>query len=409
MAAARRLLFLLPFAPRLDATHGGGKALAQLLSRLATRHRLALAYLRGADEPPLDERLRARCDLVEEVKRPWTGNSIAQRWIRRGRLVLSVVRRKPMWATDWSSPVYAARVRDLVRQWQPDIIQIEFHIMGQYVSALNACQAPRVLTELEPGERAAPYLVSSNSIARLLNHFDRQAWSWFERTVVRQVQAVVVFTENDREAIQRVAPGTCMVRIPLGTEIPEKPLDPIGSLPPSLLFFGSFIHPPNVDAALRLVRTIFPPVQARFPNLELYIVGDQPPPELSRMANANIVVTGRVPDLTSYLNRASVFVAPLRLGGGMRVKVLETLAGGKAIVTSRLAVEGLDLVNGEQIYLAESDVEFCEAITKLLTSPERRVLLANRARAWACSNLSWNQSVAEYEALYSRLLEGSPL
>ncbi len=406
MGTGRRLLFLLPFAPRLDATHGGGKALAQLLIRLATRHSLALVYLRGVGEPPLDERLREQCELVEEVERPWTGTSLTQRWIRRGRLIMSFVGSKPMWVTDWTSQAYAARVHNLVKKWPPDILHIEYHIMGQYLSALGVCSAPRVLTEHEPGERAAPYIISSNRAVRLLNHYDRQAWRRFERAVIRKVQAVVVFTESDKEAIEKLAPGILVVRIPLGTAIPEKPLDAIGSLPPSLLFFGNFIHPPNVDAALRMARTIFPAIQSRFPDLELYIVGDRPPLELRRMASAKIVVTGQVPDLTPYLSRASLVVAPLRLGGGMRVKILEALAAGKAIVASPLAVEGLDVVNGEHLWLADSDAEVGEAIIQLLADPERRVSLANRARAWACANLGWDKSVAEYEALYSRLKEG---
>jgi glycosyltransferase involved in cell wall biosynthesis len=102
-----------------------------------------------------------------------------------------------------------------------------------------------------------------------------------------------------------------------------------------------------------------------------------------------------------------VFIAPLRLGGGMRVKILEALAAGKAVVTSPLAVEGLDLVHGEGVYLADSDAEFCQAITELLASPEQRASLAHRARAWACAHLGWDKSIAQYEALYSRLIDSS--
>src|SRR5215213_7329277 len=88
----RRLLFLLPCAPRLDAAHGGGRAIAQLLTRLAARHDLAVLYLRAADEPPIDERLRARCALVEEVLRPVAGGSFAAHWRRHARLVGPLLR-----------------------------------------------------------------------------------------------------------------------------------------------------------------------------------------------------------------------------------------------------------------------------------------------------------------------------
>lgn len=89
----------------------------------------------------------------------------------------------------------------------------------------------------------------------------------------------------------------------------------------------------------------------------------------------------------------------------MRVKVLEALAAGKAIVATPRAVEGLSVVHGEQLYLAETDDGFARAIVELLDSPERRLRLASRARAWACAHLGWDPSVAKYESLYSRLID----
>src|SRR5439155_9300616 len=201
------------------------------------------------------------------------------------------------------------------------------------------------------------------------------------------------------------APHTPIVRIPLGMALPEHPLNPLGHSPPSLLFVGNFGHPPNADAAVRLISAIFPRVQARFPELVLHIVGEQPAPRVRQMANANVIVTGRVPDVTPYLDRAALVVVPLRLGGGMRVKVLEALAAGKAVVASPLAIEGLNLVDGEQLILAESDPQFHDAIVQLLTDPEKRASLAARARTWACANLGWEKSIVAYEALYERLIQ----
>jgi glycosyltransferase involved in cell wall biosynthesis len=320
-------------------------------------------------------------------------------------MVLSLIWHKPMWVTDWTSHTYAAAVESAAKSWQPDVVHVAYHVMGQYLSALDDSKAPLVLTEHEPGSRAAPFITASNSIARLLNRFDRNAWLRYESDVIRQVQAVVVFTENDRRAIESLAPGASIVRIPLGTELLARPLDPLGSIPRNLLFFGNFTHPPNVDAAMRTIRKIFTPLQTRFPDLELNVVGDKPPAELTRLANGKIRVTGCVPDLLPYINRASIFIAPLRVGGGMRLKVLETLAAGKAVVASSLAVEGLDVVNGETLWLAESDAEFCQAVSYLLAHPEKRVAMAKQAREWACVNVTWDKSIDEYDALHARLIK----
>src|SRR2546422_10461962 len=105
------------------------------------------------------------------------------------------------------------------------------------------------------------------------------------------------------------------------------------------------------------------------------------------MATANVIVTGPVPDVTPYLDRTAIVVVPLRLGGGMRVKVLEALAAGKAMIASPLAVEGLAVVDGEHAVLAETDQQFCDAIVQLLADPARRAALAGSARAWACAHL----------------------
>jgi glycosyltransferase involved in cell wall biosynthesis len=303
---------------------------------------------------------------------------------------------------------YRARLRTLARTWQPDIVQVEYHVMGQYLPALDACPAPRILTEYEPGVKAARDLLDAQQGFAWLPHWLAfLAWERFERVIISQVQAVVAFTERDREALAPVARHTPLVRIPLGMDIPERPLDPLGDLPLSLLFVGNFRHPPNTDAAMRLMSAIFPRVQAHFPALSLHIVGDQPTPQMRQMAKGNVVVTGRVPDVIPYLDRAALVVVPLRLGGGMRVKVLEALAAGKAVIASPLAVEGLDLVDNEHVLLAKTDQQFGDAIVQLLAHPERRTSLATRARAWADTHLRWERSIALYERLYEETIARS--
>ena len=398
-----RLLFLLPFAPRLDATHGGGRVTAQLLAQLAIRHPIALLYLRAATEPSLDDVLRQRCEVVEEIVRSDVGFSFT-RWSSR---VIALLRGRPLWAAVTAVPSFEVRVRAIAHTWQPDIVQIESHVMGQYISALDGCMAPRVLTEHEPGAKAARDLwKSSQGLKKARYWLAALAWERFERSVIRQVQAVVVFTESDRRALTPIAPeGMPVKRIPVGTVIPERPLDPIGRRPESLLFIGNFVHPPNADAALRLITAIFPSLQSRFPDLALHIVGDQPTRQMRRVANDKIIVTGQVPDVTPYLDAAAIVVVPLRLGGGMRVKVLEALSAGKAVIASPLAIAGLDVKAGEQVMVADTDQQFVDTIADLLADQDKRGSLASRARTWACANLAWERSVAAYEELYDKLVE----
>jgi glycosyltransferase involved in cell wall biosynthesis len=394
------LLFLAPFPPRLDAFHGGSRSIAQLLANLANRHRIALLYLRAPVDPPLDPVLQKRCEVAEEVIRPNPGISFAEGTSR----IRSLLQGMPVWAAACSVAECGARVRSLAGKWKPQIVQIEYHVMAQYLSALADCPAPRILIEHEPGTSAAREAWrSGRGISRAMRYVDWLAWRRFEKSVAGQVQAVVVFTARDRESLAPIVGEKPIVRIPLATTLPERPLDPTGGEPPSMLFVGNFIHPPNVDAAMRLVDAIFPQVQARVLGAVLRIVGDKPPARLAGSAKPSVIVTGRVPDVTPYLDRAAVVVIPVRMGGGMRVKVLEALAAGKAMVASRLAAEGLDVVHGRQILFAESDREFADATVELLLDVERRASLAAGARAWALENLGWERVIRAYENLYDSL------
>ena len=401
--APLRLLFLVPFAPRLDAAHGGARAIAQLIMEMAQRHRIALCYLRGGDEPGVCDQLQAACEVVEEVRLPDEDEAGRQAWRKRLHVWGQVIAGKPLWGIGRSSGAYKQRVRALLDSWQPDMVQIEYHIMGQYLPALEGHSAARLLVQHEPGYDAAQESLRVHR-GRLMPYLNWLAWQRFDRWVIRRVQAVVVFTERDRRTVAGLGLPTRLVRIPLGARLPHNPLDPAGSEPLSLIFAGNFLHGPNVEAALRLADEIFPRVVARFPGARLYIVGSDPPAALLRRASDNVMVTGYVQDVTPYLDRAALVVVPLSLGGGMRVKVLEALAFGKAVVATRLATEGLALTNGEHVALAETDAEFETAITELLLSSQQRAAMAAAARAWACANLRWDAVADEYEALYRDLV-----
>lgn len=400
-----RLLILLPLAPRRGATNGGARVITQFLTEITARHEVAVLCFREVDEPGADPFFRERCEYIEEVVRPASKKSLRARLVRYLRLILSLLQRRPLWVEDWLSAEFARRARLLAQQFQPDIIQAEFHVMGQYFAALKNVDARRVLVEYEPGSRAALYLQNlPRVLKRVIGRMEKFSWQRYERLLYRQVDAIVAFTEADQRSISETAGSTPIHIIPPGTFIPEYPLDPLGSSPPSLVFIGNFYHPPNADAARRLVRSIFPSVRQWFPEAKLFIVGESPPTDLHLTTSPNVIVTGRVPDVTPYLDQAALLVAPLQLGGGMRIKVLESLAAGKAIVTTSRAAEGLDVQDGEQLAIAKTDGEFIARIVQLLRNSEDRLALAKRARAWACENIAWEQSIAKYENLYKTLL-----
>jgi glycosyltransferase involved in cell wall biosynthesis len=393
------VLISAPFPPRLDGRHGGSRAIAQFLVRLASRHSVALAVLRSSQEAPVDESIRKACDLVAEVEIPPVGRSFRARLANRVRLRSALLRGIPAWASERTAPGFSECLQRLVSDWRPDIVQLEYRIMGQFLPALRGASTKLVLVEVDPD-------IAKSASSRLLEPVEKWAWHSFGRSAARQVDALVVLTERDRSRVAELAGSTPVVCIPLGYALPERPLDPQGTEPRSVVFVGSFIHPPNIDSAVRLARSIFPSVRKRLPDATLRLVGSHAPDSVLALAGDGVSVHADVPDIRPYLDAGAVVASPIRLGGGMRVKILEAITSGKAVVASPVALEGLPLRDGREVVVAERDGEFVDAIVTLLRDPVRRVALARAARRWAEEHLDLDISVRAYEDLYEFLTTG---
>ena len=163
------------------------------------------------------------------------------------------------------------------------------------------------------------------------------------------------------------------------------------SEPETLIFFGGMGYAPNVDGSSRfLVREVLPLVWAVRPAVRLLLVGSNPAPEVKALAGPQVEVTGTVPAVLLYLRRAALAIVPLRSGGGTRLKILEAMAAGTPVVSTRLGAEGLDLVDREEAWLTQcSAAEIAEAILTLLATPAAAERMAVAARRRAERDFDW--------------------
>jgi glycosyltransferase involved in cell wall biosynthesis len=149
------------------------------------------------------------------------------------------------------------------------------------------------------------------------------------------------------------------------------------------------------------VQEVLPRVQAAAPAARFVIVGQRPHRRLDRLRNdPSIEMTGWVADVRPYIARAVVYVAPLRIGGGTRLKLLEAMAMGKAVVTTRLGAEGYPVTDGRELLLADTPADFAAAVINLLDAPERRLALGQAGRRFVEQRYDWRVITPLIEAVY---------
>lgn len=402
-----RILYVVPFVPRGDAAHGG-RVVAETMRRTAAVHEVCVLYLRPDGEPGIDSALSETCTWVREVVLPRRGDGAVAETVRRARLLARVLAGVPMQVVEVESREFGIAIERACRELEPDVVQLELTVTARYAQDGAAGQrAATVLVAHDVGAAtAAEVRAVSTGVERLVRSLDAAAWRRFERRALARVDSVVTLTERDAEILRATAPRQAFSVIPLVVAPRARPLDPVGTTPPKILFVGGFGHVPNVDAARRLANAVAPRLRERFPDIELVLVGASPPLEVVALRRPGVHVVGDVPSIEPYLDEAAVVVAPLRIGGGMRVKVLDALAAGKAIVASPRAVAGLDVVNGEHLLIAERDDELVAAVSRLLADPDERRALAMGALRYVAAHRGVDEQVRAYDDLYRGLVGG---
>jgi polysaccharide biosynthesis protein PslH len=390
-----RILLVAPWSPVREPQHGGARAVRGIAGALAERHELVLLHLQP--EAPVDPELASRCLAVEGLTVPSRGP-----WSGRARDVTTLARGRSLWAGKIGIGRLQRAIRALSQRWRPDVVQVEYGVLGEGLAAAEP-GAVRVLTIYDPASSQREYVSLRREGLALTHRLDSYAAIREERRALQRADAAVVFTDHDRDLVARLSPTAEIAMIPLGWDVPLRALDPAGAPPPSILFIGNFIHPPNVAAAFSLAREIMPLVWRSHPHVRLELVGPSPPPDLRRLANDAVRVRGAVASVTPYLDRAAVFVAPIALGGGIRVKTLEALAAGKAVVASRRAAEGITAKPGRDVIVADGAEGTADAIVALVADEDARRRLAANARSWALRELSWSTTADQYSELYARL------
>ncbi len=227
-----------------------------------------------------------------------------------------------------------------------------------------------------------------------------------ERYTLERYPLATAISPLDRDALLALHPSSRVEVIANGVDLEMfQPLPDVPEKPDNLILFGNMDFLPNVDAAVHFARRILPKVRERRMQANFTIVGTRPVPEVRRLAEEieGVEVTGGVPDLKPWIQRATMLVAPMRLGAGMKNKVLETLAMEKPVVTNSTGTESFDGPVRAILRVAHDDQEFADLVGDLLDSPEERRRIGAAGRALMQQRHSWEAAAARYETLFEEL------
>lgn len=305
-----------------------------------------------------------------------------------------------------SRPEVAAALRRLLSTESYDVIICDFAVAGGVLPWGIRCPKILFAHNVEAQIWHRRFLSASNLIWKMVAWGEYRKMLRYERRCVRNADHVFTVSENDRDVFTTFIDRKCISVIPTGVDTDYfQPTAGTGQND-GLVFTGAMDWMPNEDAILYFAREILPLIRKEIPQVTLTVAGRLPSRRLLALATADnrIRVTGRVDDIRPYMREGSVFVVPIRVGSGTRLKIFEAMAMGKAVVSTTIGAEGLPVTDGKNIVIADTPESFARSVVSLLRQPERCRSLGLAARSYVEQKHSWKAVTDVFEGSLSRLV-----
>ena len=389
-----RVLFisqLVPYPP-----HGGalqrGYHIIRELGRRASVHLMAFVH---PDELPSPEAvaeskrvLQGMCEQVEYFPL-WAKGPLPQ---RAAAYVAGICSPRPFSTVFHRSPALQRRLTTLLKPGAFDLVHVDTIALNRFFARRPA--TPAVLTHINIEslllERRAA--VEERRVAKWVLARESRKLAAYESVVAPLYDNNLVMSEHDGQLLRERVPGVHTDVVPNGVDTAYfSPADREEETP-AVIYTGGMNMLANRDAVLHFLDAIWPSIVAEMPDVRFYAVGQDPPAELREIARRDprVVVTGKVPDIRPYVRQSAVYIVPIRVGGGTRLKVLDAMASGKAIVSTSIGCEGIAARPGEHLVVADSPAEFAASALTLLRDAARRRELGAAARQLVERKYAWS-------------------
>ena len=412
MSSERLSILYVSQMPASPPRFGAQARVHGLMTELARRHDLSAVMLID-EEFDIDECRRAMqvyCREVVLVPNPHSREGLTKRLLQ----LRSLISTRSFERLRVTVPALQQSLDDILRTRRFDIVNLEFPYLGHS----NLRQAP-------PGESSPPLVVDSHEIAYdLARQFARTGsslgrrlyaganWRKLQREELgtyRDADGVYLCSVDDEKRLHDQIRGARTAVIPNAADVEYYKPRPTDAPPDgrTVVYFGLLSTVPNIDGITHFVQDVWPRIAQAHPEARCKIIGGRPPPSLLALAGPRIELTGFVPDLRPHLASAAAVVVPLRLGGGTRLKIVEAMAMGKAIVSTTLGAEGIEAVPGRDLLIEDQPAAFADAVNRLLASPDLAERIGQSARQLAVERYSWSGAARSLEEFYRRVLEVS--
>jgi len=373
-----------------------------LLRRVADHHEVSLAaLLESPDDIQGVSHLRQFCARVETA-----GYQQRSRLTKISGFLHYALTGRPPELYLLHSEELESKIQRLIAATDFDIVQIEHARMGSYLNIIPQNKRRKSLlmfhnfTYQQYGRISQVERRWDRKIRTRLNSLAMLHW---EPRYAERFNRCTTVSDIDRQLLLKYNPRLNVDVIPNGVDIRKYQSLAAENLSPALLFIGTMKYPPCVDAALFFCREILPLIRRTLNPVELWIVGRDPRPDVLRLDGDGVHVTGRVEDVIPYYRQSAVCIIPLRAGGGTRLKILEAMALGRPVVSTTIGCEGLEVVDGEHLLIADTPAQFAEKTIRLLTDKNLYRRITMNARKLVETRYDWDAIARQLLSTYSEL------
>lgn len=391
----------LPYPP----DDGGKIGIFNLTKYLSLRgHRIVLLSITSSRKKETSrniEGLRKWCDVRTVYK-----NTETNLW----GLFLNLFFKIPYPISKYHTSKVKDAIRKILSNGRFDLVHIDSLHMAYYAEFIQReFKLPVVLREhnVQTTIMERYYRRQENPLIKLYAYLQWQKMHKYEAKICEIFDKCLMITEADKKRVKRMNPSVKTCIIPAGVDTsyfyPLKIKEELRSL----VFVGDLSWLPNVDALLWFYARVWPRIKKAFLQVKFYVIGRRPPQKIRKLSkkDQNIMVTGFVTDVRPYVAKCSVYIVPLRIGGGMRLKILEAMAMERPVVATSVGAEGIMATDRENIMIADSEANFAERVIELLKDANVRRRLAQGGKRLVEQEYRWESIVEGLEKEYIKVLD----